>query len=122
MIDHGLFSVGVNLKPGFEMQEALDIAYNEMYKLRSTLVTDKELRKAKTQAIKSMVDSLTTIDGKARMLASSEILTGSYENLFSDLEKYNKVTANDILRVAQKYFNQTQRSIVSIEPKKKGNL
>ncbi len=122
MIDHGVFSIGVNLKPGIEMKEALDIAYNEIYKLRTAPVTAKELQKAKTQAIKSLVDSLTTIDGKARMLASSEISTGSYENLFTDLEKYNQVTEQDILKVSQKYFNQTQRSIVVLEPKKKESL
>lgn len=122
MADHGVFSIGVNLKPGNEMQEALDIAYNEIYKMRTTPVTAKELKKAKTQTIKSIVDSLITIDGKARMLASSEILTGTYETLFTDIEKYNKVTAEDILSVCRKYLNQTQRSIVVLEPKKKGNL
>ncbi len=122
MIDHGVFSIGVNLKPGIEMQESLDIAYNEMYKLRTVPVTEKELQKAKTLSIKSLVDSMTTIDGRARMLAASELLTGSYETLFTDIEKYNKVTASDILRVSQKYFNQVQRSIVVMEPKKKGVL
>ncbi|MEK6773884.1 MAG: pitrilysin family protein [Bdellovibrionota bacterium] len=122
MADQGLFSIGVNLKPGLDMQEALDIVYNEMYKLRVSPVTAKELQKAKTLSIKSLVDSLTTIDGKARLLAASEILTGSYETLFSDLEKYNKVSAEDILKVSQKYFNQTQRSVIVLEPKKKGAL
>lgn len=118
MQDHGIFAVGVTMKPGQEMQPALDLVYNEIYRLRTSLVTDKELEKAKTQSMKGLVDSLVTADGKARALASYEILTGRAENLLSDVEKYNAVTSAQILGVAQKYLNQQQRSIIVLEPKK----
>lgn len=119
MQDHGVFAVGVTLKPGAEMQKPLEIVYNELYKLRTSLVSENELKKVKTLAMKSVVDSLTTADGKARALATYEILTGSYENLMTDISKYNKVTAEEIQKVAQKYLNQQQRSIIILEPKKK---
>jgi len=119
MQDGGVFAVGVNLKPGVAMQESLDLVYQEIWKMRNKPVTDEELAKAKTQVMKELVDGLTTVDGKARALAVNEILTGSYENLFKDLDKYNAVTAEQIKDVANKYLNQTQRSIVSLEPKGK---
>lgn len=119
LADHGVFVVGVNLKPGVDPSESIEIAYNEMWRLRNRVVTEKELKKAKILSMKSLVNNLRTIDGKARALAMSEILTGSYENLLKDLAKYNKVTAQDILRVSQKYFNQEQRTITILEPRKK---
>ncbi|AHZ86319.1 pitrilysin family protein [Bdellovibrio bacteriovorus] len=119
MQDEGMFAVGVNLKPGQAPQEALDVVYNEIWKLRNQKVTEAELEKAKTQVMKDLVDSLKTMDGKARALAVNEIVTGSYQSLFTDLEKYQAVTADDIKRVADKYTQQTQRSIITLEPKVK---
>jgi len=117
--DAGVFAVGVNMKPGLGTQDALDVVYNEIWKLRNQTVSDKELEKAKTQVIKDVVDNLKTMDGKARALAVNEIVTGSYESLFSDLEKYQAVTAEDIKKAADRYTQQTQRSIITLEPKAK---
>ncbi|WP_295902984.1 M16 family metallopeptidase [uncultured Bdellovibrio sp.] len=119
MKDAGVLGVGVNMKPGVGTQEALDIVYNEIWKLRNQKVSDKELEKAKTQVMKDLVDSLKTMDGKARALAVNEIVTGTYESLFTDLEKYQAVTAEDIKKAADKYTQQTQRSIITLEPKAK---
>ncbi|KYG62681.1 protease [Bdellovibrio bacteriovorus] len=119
MKDAGIMGFGVSLKPGQGTQEALDIVYNEIWKLRNQKVSDKELEKAKTQVMKDLVDGLKTMDGKARSLAVNEIVTGSYESLFTDLEKYQAVTAEDIQKAAEKYTQQTQRSIITLEPKAK---
>lgn len=117
--DDGLFWVGVSMKPGQTEEKAIEIAFNEIYKLRNTLVSPEELRKAKTITMKSYVDGLRTIDAKARALAASEITLGSYEPLFTDLEKYEAVTAEQIKAAATKYLNQTQRSIIVLEPQAK---
>lgn len=119
MQDQGAFAVGVHLKPGTATEESLDLVYQELWKLRNRPATPEELLKAKTQVMKDLVDGLTTIDGKARALAVNEIMTGSYENLFKDLEKYNAVTVEQIKDVANKYLNPNQRSIVVLEPKAK---
>lgn len=119
MIDSGVLGVGVNVKPGLDTQESLEVVYNEIWKLRNQLVTPQELEKAKTLIMKDLVDGLKTMDGKARSLAVNEIATGSYQSLFSDLEKYQAVTAEDIKRVMNAYTQQTQRSIVTLQAKEK---
>lgn len=119
MREGGVYAVGVNMKPGAPYQESLDIVYNELYKMRKQNVTPAELEKAKTQVMKDLVDSLKTMDGKARALAVNEIVTGTYESLFTDLEKYQAVTADDIKRASDKFTNQTQRSIIVLESKEK---
>lgn len=117
MQDEGVFAVGVNLKPGVAVQEALETVYNEVWKMRNQKISELEIKKAKTQIMKDHVDSLQTMDGKARALAVNEIITGSYESLFKDLDKYEKVSADDIKKVMEKYTGQTQRSIITLEPK-----
>jgi zinc protease len=117
MRDHGLFNVVVSLKPGQSVEKAMKLIYKEIDQLKNRKVSPQELKKAKTLAMKSFVDSLISVDGKARALAATEILTGSYENLYLDLEKYNKVTVEDIQRVAKKMLNDQQRAVVILEPK-----
>lgn len=114
MQDQGVFAVGVNLKPGVSMQQSLDLVYQEIWKLRNKQVSEQELEKAKTHVMRDFVEGLTTIDGKARALAVNEIVTGSYENLFKDLDRYKAVTAAQIQEVANKYLNQQQRSILTL--------
>jgi zinc protease len=119
MQDDGVFAVGLNLKPGIAVQENLELVYQEIWKLRNKIISEQELANAKTQLMKDMVDGLTTVDGKARAMAVNEIMTGSYENLFKDLDRYNAVTADQIKAVANKYLNQTQRSVIVLEPRAK---
>jgi zinc protease len=119
MQSDGVFAVGINLKPGMEVEPNLEIVYQEIWKMRNKPVTEQELASAKTQVMKGLVDGLTTIDGKARALAVNEITTGSYENLFKDLDRYNAVTSEQVKNVANKYLNQTQRSVVILEPRVK---
>lgn len=116
--DQGVLNIHVSLKPGIEIEDPLNVVYNEIYMLRNTPIKDAELEKAKTLAIKSHVDSLKTLDNKARLLAAAEISTGNYETLFTDIEKIQNVTLAEIKTVASKYLNQQQRSIVSLSPKK----
>lgn len=117
MQDQGVLSLHVSMKPGQTMEGALNVVYNEVYSVRNFLVKETELEKAKILSIKSLVDSLRTIDGKARALATSEITTGNHESLLSDIQNYQKVTPVEIKEVASKYLNQNQRSIVVLEAK-----
>ncbi len=118
LMDQGVLNIHVSLKPGIEIENPLNVVYNEIYMLRNFPIKEPELEKAKILAIKSHVDSLRTLDNKARLLASAEISTGNYETLFTDIEKIQNVTLADIKTVASKYLNQQQRSIVSLSPKK----
>lgn len=117
LMDHGVFNIHASLKPGVGIDEPLNLVYNEVYMLRNFPVKDSELEKAKILAIKSHVDSLRTLDNKARLLAAAEITSGNYETLFTDIEKLQSVTPAEIKAAAAKYLNQNQRSIVSLSPK-----
>jgi zinc protease len=79
-------------------------------------VSEREIQRAKNQFMADFVNGLATADDKARALASAEIVTGDYKTLFTDLEKYQAVTREDIRRVAKKYLNSNARVLAWLRP------
>jgi len=115
--DPGLLISSVSLKPGEKIVPAGKVLRAELWKLRTETFTPQQLEKAKNQLMKEFLEGLTTIDGKAQSLAVNEITTGSYENLFADLQKYEAVTTADLTRVAKKYIVPEHEDLVILEPK-----
>lgn len=112
----GMFAVSVNMKPGQPMEKAAAVVREELNRFQKEKVSAAELKKAKIFVMKGSVDGLTTLDRKARALASAEIINGSYESLFTDLEKYQAVTAEDIQRCARAYLKPEAQNTVALIP------
>ncbi len=110
--DSSTFEIFVALNPGQKAEPIVDTVITEVWKLKNKEVTPKELEKAKNQVMKEHVDGLMTIDGKARALATNEILFGDYQMMFKDLERYQAVTAKQILTTAQKYLKPQNQNLV----------
>lgn len=91
-----------------ECEEAIDV---EIERLKSELVTPEELAKAKTRARASLIRQLDSNSGLAAQLTFYEVVTGDWRNLFKQLDKIEKVTAEDIQRVANEYFTTKNRSV-----------
>jgi zinc protease len=93
----------------------------ELRSFQSKKVTVRELQKVKNQVMKDFVSGLETMDEKAQALAINEIYFGDYKKMFDDLEKYEKVTIEDILRVSKQYLQSQREVTVVLMPKKKGS-
>ena len=89
----------------------------EIEKLKTELVSDEELDRVKTQARASLLRSLDSNMGMASALLNYEVKTGSWQNLFKELDAINAVTREDIQRVAQKTFFAENRTIGRLLPK-----
>lgn len=113
----GLFMLVASLKPGQKTDGPEKILREEAVRLQKDLVSEKELQKAKNAVMKGYIEELTTIDGKARALAVNEILYGSYEKLFTDLDLYQKVTPQDVQKAAQKYLRVDREVVGILNPK-----
>jgi len=57
------------------------------------------------------------VSSKARTIALNEILFGDYTEFLRDLDKYNKVSKDDIMRVAKKYFKPESSVYVEVTKK-----
>ena len=112
----GSFGLYVSLKPETKEEKLLGVLDREVFRVRHQLITERELKRAKNQFMTSFVDDLSTTDSKARALASAEIISGDYRSLFTDLQKYQNVTVEDIRRVAEKYLNPQARVIAWLKP------
>lgn len=95
-----------------DLSEALTV---EIEKLKTEPVASEELDRVKTQMQASLLRSLDSNEGMARQLAEYDAKTGSWENLFTELEAIASVTADDIQRVAKQTFTEDNRTIGRIQ-------
>lgn len=88
----------------------------EIEKLTTELVTTEELERIKTQARAGLLRSLNSQSSLASLLAEYEAKTGSWRNLFTQLDQLARVTPQDIQRVAKATFTAQNRTIGKILP------
>ena len=86
----------------------------EIEKLKTELVSETELKKVKTFAKAGLIRSLRSSSGLAKSLCTYEFIMGDWRELFKSLERIEKVTAEDIKRVANEYFIDSNRSVAEI--------
>nr|WP_038021729.1 pitrilysin family protein [Synechocystis sp. PCC 7509] len=89
----------------------------EIEKLKTEPVSAIELDRVKTQAKAGLLRSLDSNAGMAQLLMEYEVKTGSWRNLFKELERLNAVTAADVQRVAVATFKPENRTIGRLLPK-----
>lgn len=97
--------------PGHTVDEVATALRREIERFKTELVSETELERVKTQAKAGLLRSLDSNMGMAFALAEYEVKTGSWVNLFEELEKIDAVTAQDIQRVAQTMFRPENRTI-----------
>ncbi|WP_289055296.1 M16 family metallopeptidase [Carboxylicivirga marina] len=109
--DHhpGLFTVTGRILPGVGMEKAEKAIQVELDRMTSKVVNDYELQKVKNKIESSLVFSEISFLNKAMNLASFELL-GKAENINSEVDKYQAVSAQDILNSAQKTFTANNSS------------
>ena len=107
------FSVAAAGKTNEENEKVM---LEEIARLQTELVSEEELERVKQQARASLVQQLSSNTGLAGELANYEVLTGDWRNLFRELEAINKVTREDIQRIARTYFTLQNRTVGYLVP------
>jgi predicted Zn-dependent peptidase len=103
--------------PGHTVDEVQQSLSKEIERLKSELVSAKELERVKTQARAELLRSLDSNMGMATSLVEYEVKTGSWRNLFKQLDAIASVTPGDIQRVARETFQSQNRTVGRILPK-----
>ena len=117
--DPTLFVVTVQPKEGVDPRAAEKAVYEELDNLKTTPVTDEELQKAKNIVLADFYRQMESINGRANTLGSYEVFLGDYHKLFTAAAQYDKVSKQDIQRVAQAYFGEDNRTVATLVPEKK---
>lgn len=110
-IDSNLLLVEGKPSEGVSLEEAELAVWNELNSIKDELVTDYELNKVKNKIESTLVFSELSILDKAMNLAFYELL-GDANNYNSEVQKYNKITAADIQRVARDIFRKENASVL----------
>ena len=97
--------------PGHTVEEVAVALRNQIERLKTSPVSQEELERVKTQARASLLRSLDSNMGMAFALLEYEVKTGSWMNLFKQLDAISKITPADIQRVAQETFRPENRTI-----------
>lgn len=97
--------------PGHTVKEVATALTAELERLKTEPVDSQDLDRLKTQARASLLRSLDSNSGMAELLAEYEVKTGDWRNLFSELEKIEAVTPEDIQRIAQATFTSENRTV-----------
>ena len=86
----------------------------EIESLKTELVTEDELKKVQRNAKAGFIRSLRSNQGLAAALCTSEFIRGDWREIFNLLDHIEKITAEDIKRVANEYFVDNNRSVAEI--------
>lgn len=79
--------------------------------LQNTKVDDASLARVKLRERAGLIRQLDNNAGLAQLLASYYANFGDWRKLFTDLDEIDKVTADDVERVAKKYFVPDNRTV-----------
>jgi len=85
--------------------------YEEIDKIISEGVTNHELQKVKNQKLVEFYKALETINGKSNTIGTYELFFGDYAKLFDAADEYKKVTTEEIIKTAKKYFTKNNRTV-----------
>ena len=91
-----------------ELEQAMN---QEIEKLKTELVSDKELEKVKNQIRADFIRGLNSNEGLAGMLSYYEALLGNYRYLIDYTKVIDRITPQDVLQVAQNYFKKENRTV-----------
>ncbi|MGH9557048.1 MAG: M16 family metallopeptidase, partial [Terriglobales bacterium] len=100
---------------GHTPQEMGEAIRAEVERLKTEDVTDEELKSVKARAKSDLIRGLASNQGLANQLGEAQQRYGDWREIFREVEKIEKVTREDIRRVASQTFVATNRTVAMIE-------
>ena len=90
----------------------------EIVKMQTDLISDKDFEKLQNIFENQYVNSNTSVEGIASNLATYYMLYGDVNLINTELDIYKSITKEEIRDVAKKYLNPNQRLLLDYIPTK----
>lgn len=119
---HGRFTITVLPYPGNTLVQMDSLVKVSLAEFEKTGVTEDDLKKFKATHEADVIRGLSSVSGKASQLAAYFTFTGNADFIKKDLERYMKVSREDVMRVYNKYVKGKSAVIISVYPKGKPDL
>lgn len=107
----GIANMGV--KPE-DLEKAMD---DEIAKVTSTTISDADYKKLMNQAENDFITQNSRVAGIVENLATNYTYFRDANLVNTELDRYTKITKEELLRVAKKYFTKENRLVVYYLPK-----
>ena len=116
--DYGMYILYGMPQGTFTSEDIVKEIDEEVVKLQTQLLTDKEMQKLKNIYENNYVNGNSNVEGIAENLASYYLLHGDINLINTEIEMYRSITAQEIREVAKKYLNPNQRLLLDYVPSK----
>lgn len=107
----GIANMGISPK---ELEAAMEVEYDLV---KQELISEKEFQKLRNQIETEFVNNNAHVAGIAENLANYHMYFGDANLINTEIERYRKVTREDIKRVANEYFTKENRVVLYYLPK-----
>ena len=109
----GIPNMGIEI---MDLEAAIDV---EVEKLQKELISENEFQKLRNQLENDMISQNSKVEGIAESLANYFVYYGDANLINTEIDRYMKVTREDIQRVAKEYFRKDNRVVLHYLPKPK---
>lgn len=118
----GEFIITVRSFPGGTLAEMHKLVKQAMLDFETRGVNDDDINKFIASYESSELNSLQSVSNKGSKLAYYQTFTGTPNYIQKDMERYKKVTKDDVMRVYNTYIKNKYSVILSVVPKGKTDL
>ena len=117
--DPGLFISFAIANMGVNVEKLEKAMQEEVSKVKNEKISEWEFEKIRNQMETDFITGNSTVAGIASSLAQYHMFFGNTNLINTELERYMEVTREDILRVAQEYLRDDNRTVIHWLPKSK---
>ena len=103
---------------GKSVGENEKVCYEIIERMKKEKVDAEALTRTKTKVRADLIRKLDSNSGLAGELTSYHMSTGDWRNMFREIEEIDKITAEDVVRVAKEYLKPENRTVAwTFQPK-----
>jgi zinc protease len=111
----GRFEIDITPKPGQSLAAIDKVLQEELNKIMSEPITERELQRAQNSYRSSFLNSLSSVYGKSEVLNTYNYFAGTPDYVQQDAARYANVTRADVQRVAKKYLG-AHKVVLTVVP------
>ena len=116
----GIFIYFAVYFPHIKPDKIASTIIDELEKIKKNGVTQDELSKAQKQLLASKIFERYSASSLANSLGSAQLTYGDYREYNKEIERFSKVSSDDIKRVANTYFIDKNLMVMHISPENLG--
>ncbi|MGE5749958.1 MAG: M16 family metallopeptidase [Gemmatimonas sp.] len=117
----GRFEIDITPKPGQSLATIDKVVQEELHKVMSEPITERELKRVQNSFRASFLNRLSGVLGKSEVLNSYNYLAGNPDYVQQDAARYDHVTRADVQRVAKKYLGR-HKVVLTVVPEGKREM